>query len=1087
MFQLKKVRGFCSAVLGALSFAALTAMSAASADSGGWIVHGYYENDTHYRSADAAGDTVGLSKFRNTVQMTMKKRLFDGWSFGGTLRGTYDGVYQFNSSEFGRNAGGPILLQNTAAPAFAGSPFTNLAQSFVPQGGGIDQSEATALGLPPTNAFGFNSTNPNAAHFNPNQGMLVLGQRWHSTATGGVEFGVPVRPCNVGELEFPEFNSRLDVIREAYFTRKIGLSNTQDIFLKVGRQQVIWGRTDLFRVLDVINPVDYSRNNIYDELEDIRIPMLMVQGEYRMGASNWLQEQNLQLVWNVEKFRPDNLGQCGTPNVILDAGCFFRGMKNLWDNGGTVANFASVPPGKPGMFAATDFGINQIGIRNVHLPAWTLGNTQIGVKFEGVSADGSVSFSLNALSYRSQLPSLHAFNNGAVNPFTGASGNTTPPAAGVPVGYLIAFDMDYPRVNLIGGSLDYQWEWAKTAVRFEGAYTTGEEFANSLRPELFSRNPVLRTVIGLDRPTFIPFVSGHSATLISGQVFFQHLFKFERNYEPLGPVGMADWENNAITTLLVKGFYLNNRLSPQVIFARDFMARADVISPSIEWIFNDHLKASVGGNFKDNDIRRYNFDDCRSCNPYPPFTTYTGASPAQPFVPGSYGLAGIEPLGRFRAGPLGAAAIGRAEERRIELLKAAGFNSMDEIRWLDAPQVEALLRAETLLHDLGAVDREGVITPLGRRMLSFPAHPRYARMLLAAQEFGCVRAASLMAALTQSRPLLMRTDRRTEEERKDLFGGGGSDFLVMARAFRWAEKNDFRADRCRQLAVHADAARQTGRVFEQFLKLAEEQRLDVDAPAAPDEALAKCILAGFADQVARRRGSGTNLCDIVHGRRGLLAKESAAAESRLLVAAEISEIGQGNGDARVQLSMATAIDEQMLRELFPDDFTDRDDFFFDTSTNRVVRRSEKMFRDLVLESVHREAQACDETSKVLALALAEGDLPLPTWKEEAEEWIQRVHWLKHHHPELDLPSFDDSGRLQALEKWCSGAVGYREVKDRPALPSLQSLLTPLQRSSLERLAPGHHELPGGRKARGGSHSLVAGRNAGGGRDSTPPQ
>ena len=390
---------------------------------------------------------------------------------------------------------------------------------------------------------------------------------------------------------------------------------------------------------------------------------------------------------------------------------------------------------------------------------------------------------------------------------------------------------------------------------------------------------------------------------------------------------------------------------------------------------------------------------------------------------------------------------------------------MDEIRWLDAPQVEALLRAETLLHDLGAVDREGVITPLGRRMLSFPAHPRYARMLLAAQEFGCVRAASLMAALTQSRPLLMRTDRRTEEERKDLFGGGGSDFLVMARAFRWAEKNDFRADRCRQLAVHADAARQTGRVFEQFLKLAEEQRLDVDAPAAPDEALAKCILAGFADQVARRRGSGTNLCDIVHGRRGLLAKESAAAESRLLVAAEISEIGQGNGDARVQLSMATAIDEQMLRELFPDDFTDRDDFFFDTSTNRVVRRSEKMFRDLVLESVHREAQACDETSKVLALALAEGDLPLPTWKEEAEEWIQRVHWLKHHHPELDLPSFDDSGRLQALEKWCSGAVGYREVKDRPALPSLQSLLTPLQRSSLERLAPGHHELPGGRKAR----------------------
>ena len=398
-------------------------------------------------------------------------------------------------------------------------------------------------------------------------------------------------------------------------------------------------------------------------------------------------------------------------------------------------------------------------------------------------------------------------------------------------------------------------------------------------------------------------------------------------------------------------------------------------------------------------------------------------------------------------------------------LKAAGFSSMEAIRWLDAPQAPALLRAETLLRDLGALDHQGLITSMGRRMLAFPTHPRYARMLLAAQELGCVRAVALMAALTQSRPLLMRTDRKTEEERQDLFGGGGSDFLVMARAFRWAEKNDFRADRCRQLAIHGDASRQTARIYDQFLSIAEGQRLDIDAPAAPDEALAKCILAGFADQVARRRGAGTNLCDIVHGRRGLLAKESAASESRLLVAAEISEIGQGSGDVRVQLSMATAIDEQMLRDLFPEDFTDRNDYFFDTSINRVVRRVEKIFRDLVLESVHRDAQPCEEASKALAAALAQGDLPLPTWKEETEEWMQRVQWLAHYHPELELPSFNEGERLAALERWCQGAVGYREVKDRPALPALQSLLTTAQRSALDRFAPDRHELPGGRKAR----------------------
>jgi ATP-dependent helicase HrpB len=398
-------------------------------------------------------------------------------------------------------------------------------------------------------------------------------------------------------------------------------------------------------------------------------------------------------------------------------------------------------------------------------------------------------------------------------------------------------------------------------------------------------------------------------------------------------------------------------------------------------------------------------------------------------------------------------------------LKAAGILSPESIRWMDPPKSDALTRAETLLRDLGAVGHNGEITPLGRRMLAFPAHPRYARMLLAAQEYGCVRDAALLAALTQSRPLLLKTDRATEERRQDLFGGGGSDFLVAARAFRWAERMEFRTDRCRDLAVHADAARQTGKVYDQFLRLAEGQGLDIDAPAPPDDSLFKCILAGFADQVARRKGAGTNVCDIVHGRRGLLAKESAASESRLVVAAEISEIGQGSGDVRVQLTMATAIDEQMLREVFPEDFGDRNEHVFDTSTNRVVKRTEKVYRDLVLESVNRDAQPGPEASRVLAAALAEGDLPLPTWKEEAEDWIQRLRWLAHHHPELELPVIDETDRLLALEAWCEGGVGYRDVKDKPAIPALQSLLTPAQRAALEKLAPERHELPGGRKAR----------------------
>jgi len=84
-----------------------------------------------------------------------------------------------------------------------------------------------------------------------------------------------------------------------------------------------------------------------------------------------------------------------------------------------------------------------------------------------------------------------------------------------------------------------------------------------------------------------------------------------------------------------------------------------------------------------------------------------------------------------------------SEVKRLDLseviltLKASGVNDVRPFRWLETPAVRALERAEMLLTDLGAIDDTGAITALGRRMLAFPVHPRYARMLLAPRLWLC--------------------------------------------------------------------------------------------------------------------------------------------------------------------------------------------------------------------------------------------------------------------------------------------------------------------------------------------------------------
>jgi ATP-dependent helicase HrpB len=412
------------------------------------------------------------------------------------------------------------------------------------------------------------------------------------------------------------------------------------------------------------------------------------------------------------------------------------------------------------------------------------------------------------------------------------------------------------------------------------------------------------------------------------------------------------------------------------------------------------------------------------------------------------------------------------EIRRLDLaetvlsLKAAGVRDLASFRWIDRPEEKSLARAEQLLTDLGALQSHaGEITLIGRRMLSFPVHPRYARMFLAAEEFDCVRAAALIAALTQSRNLLLRAERRVEEERSEIFGQGISDFLILIRAFSYAQRHKFRLDALRPLAIHADAARQVDRLFGQFLEIARHEGLETEAGAASDEAIARCILAGFADQVARRRSGGTLLCDIVHGRRGQLARHSVAQHSRLLVAAEINEIEGRGGEIQVVLSLATQIEEEWLRRMFPSDFEERVMHIFDQSQNRVVVRRERIFRDLVIDSQDRDAEPSPEASVCLAQAVAAGDLILTQWNDSVEQWIGRVNFLAAALPEHQIPTIGPAEREYLVHLACEVATKYREIKERPILPLARSMLSPAHQQLVEKHAPERLELPGGRRAK----------------------
>ncbi len=414
------------------------------------------------------------------------------------------------------------------------------------------------------------------------------------------------------------------------------------------------------------------------------------------------------------------------------------------------------------------------------------------------------------------------------------------------------------------------------------------------------------------------------------------------------------------------------------------------------------------------------------------------------------------------------------EIKRLDLaevvltLKAAGVDDLRQFRWLEAPDEKALARAEDLLLDLGALRTAASgrqITPLGRQMLAFPVHPRYARMLLAARDYGCVYQAALVAALTQGRELLLRNvDRATTAFREDLLGDQApSDFWILMRAWNYAKKNDYRLDACRKLGIHAVTARQVQPLLAQFLRIAEREGLAVQPQPLNETALQKCILAGFSDHLARRVDSGTLRCDLVHGRRGTLARDSAVHHAKLLVAAEVREVEGRDQEVNTRLTLATAVEADWLRELFPDDIHGRQRVFFDASARRVYAEEQVRFRDLTLEVRPVEPPPLDAAAPLLAEEVLAGRLPLKSWDHSVEQWIVRLNWLAQSCPDLALPPFTEEARRHTVEQLCHGAFTYKGIKDRDARPLVRGWLSPPQQALLDQHAPERLALANGRR------------------------
>ena len=201
-------------------------------------------------------------------------------------------------------------------------------------------------------------------------------------------------------------------------------------------------------------------------------------------------------------------------------------------------------------------------------------------------------------------------------------------------------------------------------------------------------------------------------------------------------------------------------------------------------------------------------------------------------------------------------------------LKAMGINDLIHFGFMDPPPLATLTAALQFLFDIGALDSEGFLTKLGRKMAEYPLEPPLAKLLIKAIERGCPQEGlTVVAMLSVQNTIFYRPKEKaaTADARKAAFHQPEGDHITLLEVFNSWKASGFSSDWCRFNYINPRGMKRSLDIRKQLQRLVDRD-VAVASRRYPEylgemkqrdssvqiKEVCKAIAAGFFTHVARR-------------------------------------------------------------------------------------------------------------------------------------------------------------------------------------------------------------------------------------------
>ena len=361
-----------------------------------------------------------------------------------------------------------------------------------------------------------------------------------------------------------------------------------------------------------------------------------------------------------------------------------------------------------------------------------------------------------------------------------------------------------------------------------------------------------------------------------------------------------------------------------------------------------------------------------------------------------------------------------------------GVTDPVSLRWLNPPPAPAWRQGVALLQKLEALDRDGRITPHGRKMAVTGLHPRLGHMLIRGGRNNRT-AADLAALLSDRDPWRRETGRAAPADI-----GLRLDALAAARTGDTADGR-FDRHRLRRLLQLSDQLLDRTRHLE---------------PSTSALSAAALLSLAYPERIARRRDGTKGRYLLASGKGGRLAPEDGLGNAGLLAIA-----GMDAGSREGRIWMALELSPEELESAHGRRMVSCTELFWDESAEEVRTRSIRRLDALELSSRETTTLPGPEVSRLLLEAIHTRGMEALALPKAARQLLARVQLAASFDPGGGWPDLGEEALLKNLEAWLlpwlEGKRALKEVRrlDWPAL--FRNLLTWEQQQELDRLLPTH--------------------------------